>query len=205
MSRDPIGAAPTLDVSELPLHGEGTASQTWWGNLAFMLIEGSGFALVIAVYFYLQSIAPTWPIGAPPPDLGPGTWLTGVLLLSLVPNHFMAKWAKAKDLRDVRFAIVTMTLLAIVPLVLRAYEFPALNVSWDTNAYGSVVWLLLGLHTTHLLTDLVESLVLVGVMFSKHGDNARRFGDIVDNSVYWVFVVVAWLLIYGCIYWVPRL
>lgn len=196
---------PNLDLTDLPLHGAGSASQTWWGNLAYMLIEGSGFALVIAMYFYLHSIAPTWPIGAAPPDLGPGTWLTGVLVVSLIPNQLMAKWARAHDLRKVRIAIGTMTVLGIVPLVLRVYEFCALNVSWDSNAYGSVVWLLLGLHTTHLLTDVVESCVLVAVMFSKHGDNKRRFGDIVDNSVYWVFVVVAWLAVYVCIYLVPRL
>ena len=30
---------------------------TWWGTLAFMLIEGTGFALAIAVYLYLMSLA----------------------------------------------------------------------------------------------------------------------------------------------------
>ena len=37
------------DLAKLPLHGLRTASVTWWGTLAFMLIEGTGFALVIAV------------------------------------------------------------------------------------------------------------------------------------------------------------
>ena len=30
---------------------------TWWGTLSFMLIEGTGFALVLAIYFYLASLA----------------------------------------------------------------------------------------------------------------------------------------------------
>ncbi|MBV8913228.1 MAG: hypothetical protein JOZ05_09345, partial [Acetobacteraceae bacterium] len=46
-----------LDVSGLPLHGIGPESVTWWGALGFMLIEGTGFALVIAVYLYLRSLA----------------------------------------------------------------------------------------------------------------------------------------------------
>lgn len=197
--------SPALDLSGLEMHGVGSARLSWWGNLAFMLIEGSGFALVIAVYFYLQSVATAWPPGAAPPDLGPGTWLTVVLLASLVLNHFMAKWAKAGDLNKVRAAITTLGVIGFVPLTLRVYEFRALNVSWDSNAYGSVLWLLLGLHTTHLLTDVVESFVLSAVMFSRHGDNKRRFGDIQDNAVYWIFVVVAWLPIYVCVYLVPRL
>ena len=60
------------DLSRLPLHGMGSASMTWWGTLAFMLIEGTGFALAIAVYLYLMSVAATWPIDAPRPDLLPG-------------------------------------------------------------------------------------------------------------------------------------
>jgi cytochrome c oxidase subunit 3 len=98
-----------------------------------------------------------------------------------------------------------MSVLGIVPLVVRAFEFPALNVSWDSNAYGSIVWTLLGLHTTHIITDLVDTLVLAALMFTRHGENPRRFGDVQDNVMYWNFVVVAWLPIYGCIYWMPRL
>ena len=61
------------DFSGLPPHGMHTASPTWWGTLAFMLIEGTGFALAIAVYLYLMSLATTWPINSrrsvrnPPP------------------------------------------------------------------------------------------------------------------------------------------
>ena len=34
-----------------------------------MLIEGSGFALVIGVYLYFRALAGEWPLGAPPPGL----------------------------------------------------------------------------------------------------------------------------------------
>jgi heme/copper-type cytochrome/quinol oxidase subunit 3 len=194
-----------LDISRLPLHGLGSASVTWWGNLAFMLIEGSAFAVAVAVYLYLWSLAPSWPLGAAPPDLGPGTTVTVLLLLSLIPNHFMKRWAAARDLGKVRVAITFMTACAAVVLAVRVYEFHAFHVAWDDNAYGSIVWLLLGLHTTHLLTDTLEGCVLIGVMWSRHGDNKRRYGDIEDNADYWLFVVLTWLPIYGCLYWIPRL
>lgn len=194
-----------LDLGPLPLHGAGSASVTWWGNLAFMLIEGSAFALTIAVYLYLWSIAAEWPLNAKPPDLGPGVLITVLLVASLIPNYFMSRWAAAHDLMRTRVAIVVMVACASVQLVVRALEFRAFHVAWDDNAYGSIVWLLLGLHTTHLLTDLIEGCVLVGVMFSRHGNNKRRYGDIQDNAVYWNFVVVAWLPIFACLYGIPRL
>ena len=56
------------DLSELPLHAMGSASPTWWGTVAFMLIEGTGFALVIGVYLYLDSLASNWPLSAPLPS-----------------------------------------------------------------------------------------------------------------------------------------
>jgi heme/copper-type cytochrome/quinol oxidase subunit 3 len=193
------------DLSRLPLHGMGAASVTWWGTLAFMLIEGTGFALAIAVYLYLMAVATTWPIDAPRPDLLPGTIVTLLLLVSLVPNYLVARWAERQDLPKVKLGLVVMSILGIAPLVARVFEFPALNVSWDSNAYGSVVWMLLGLHTTHVITDLADTLVLATLMFTRHADNLRRFGDVQDNAMYWNFVVVAWLPIYGCIYWIPRL
>src|SRR2546421_8923145 len=125
------------DLSRLPAHGMQSASPTWWGTLAFMLIEGTGFALAIAIYLYLWSLASTWPIAAPQPDLGPGTVITLILIASVVPNHFVSKWAGAEDLRKVRIGIVSMAVIGILPLIVRAFEFPALNISWDSNAYGS--------------------------------------------------------------------
>jgi cytochrome c oxidase subunit III len=194
-----------LDVSKLPLHGFGAARVTWWGTLGFMLIEGTGFALVIAVYLYLMSLAPSWPLNAPPPDLLAGSVMTVALLASVVPNVLVSRWAQQQDLRKVRIGMVVMSVLGIVPLIIRVFEFPALKVKWDSNAYGSVIWTMLGLHTTHILTDLIDTVVLAVLMFSRHGDNRRRYGDVQDNAMYWNFVVAAWLPIYGCIYWLVRI
>src|SRR4051794_1937597 len=194
-----------LDASELPLHGMGTASVTWWGTLSFMLIESTGFALAIAVYLYLMSLAAAWPINAPEPDLLPGTLITLVLVATALPNYLVSRWAEQQDLRRVRIGMVVMSVLGMVPLAIRVFEFPAMHVNWDSNAYGSIVWTLLGLHTTHLITDLVDTFVLAALMFTSHGGNPRRFGDVQDNAMYWNFVVAAWLPLYGCIYWIPRL
>jgi cytochrome c oxidase subunit 3 len=194
-----------LDASKLPPHGLGTASPTWWGTSAFMLIEGTGFALAIAVYLYLMSIAPAWPLNAPKPDVSAGTYLTALLILSVVPNILVDRWAKNQDLRKVQIGLVVMSVLGLAALVIRAFEFPAVHVKWDDNAYGSVVWLILGLHTTHVITDLIDTLVLMCLMFTRHGDNARRYGDVQDNAMYWNFVVVAWIPLYVCVYWLPRL
>jgi cytochrome c oxidase subunit 3 len=197
--------AVVLDITRLPPHGLGTASLTWWGTLAFMLIEGTGFALSIIVYLYLMSLAPHWPLNAPPPDLLPGSAITGLLIASLLPNILVARWARQQNLARVRIGLIVMSLLGIAPLIIRIFEFPAMHISWDQNAYGSIVWVMLGLHTTHIITDLIDSVVLICLLYSRHGDNPRRYGDVSDNAMYWNFVVATWLPMYICLYWIPRL
>ncbi|HXV01148.1 MAG TPA: cytochrome c oxidase subunit 3 [Caulobacteraceae bacterium] len=193
------------DVAGLDTSGYGPRTLTWWGTLAFMSLEGMGFALAAGAYLYLMSHAQRWPLNAPLPNYWPGTVVAILLVASAPLNHLLSNWARAKDLKKVRIGLVLMSLLGIAPLIVRCFEFPALHVGWDTNAYGSALWFLLGLHTTHILTDVVDTLVLTGAMFSKHGANPHRFADVTDNAFYWDFVILTWLPIYGLIYWVPRL
>jgi heme/copper-type cytochrome/quinol oxidase subunit 3 len=193
------------DVSGLDTNGFGSNTLTWWGTIAFAALEGMGFILAAGTYLYLMAVAPHWPINAPLPNYGPGTGVTLLLVLSAPLNHFMEKWARAKDLRKVQIGLVGMSLFGVAPLIIRWFEFPALHVSWDSNGYGSAVWFLLGLHTTHLLTDVADTIVLTVLMFSKHANNPRRFSDVSDNAFYWDFVVLSWLPIYGLIYWLPRI
>lgn len=192
------------DLSDLPTSGFGASSPMWWGTLAFCALEGTGFALAISMYLFLASIAPQWPNGAPLPDLGPGSLVTALLLVSAVPNRFVKRWAVARDPVKTRWGLVAMSLFGLAPLVVRWFEFPALRVLWDANAYGSVVWLLLGLHTTHLITDVGDTIVLTALMFTRHGEVPRRFSDVADNAFYWDFVVLSWLPIYLLVYWAPR-
>lgn len=193
------------DLSHLPEYGFGAVSPMWWGTLGFMSLEATGFALAVGAYLFLQSLADQWPLGAAEPNLLPGTIVLLLLLVSEIPNRILDRWAHEEDLGKVRIGMVLMSLLGMAPLAIRWFEFPALNVSWDQNAYGSILWLLLGLHTTHLITDLGDTLVLTALMFTRHGKSGKRFSDVSDNAFYWDFVVASWVPIYLLIYWVPRL
>jgi len=202
----PAAARPAgdVDAAVLPSYAYGDQSVMWWGTLGVMAIEGTVFALAIVVYFYARTRVHEWPPSASPPDLLWGTLNTLVMLASLVPNHLAKKAGEREDLRGVRIWLTVCTAFAVVFIVLRALEFTALNVRWDTNAYGSAVWLLLGLHTTHVLTDWFDTVVLNVLMFTGPLEG-KRFSDVSDNAFYWYFVVGAWLPIYAVIYFGARL
>jgi len=201
----PAAARPTLDVSVLPAGAFGSRSLMWWATMGIVLIEGTVFGLAVGAYFYLRTRLPSWPPGGVvPPDLLWGTVNTAVLLLSLIPNELTKRAGERVNLRAVRLWLVVCLLFAVGFNIVRVFEFAHLNVKWDHDAYGSIVWMLLGLHTTHIVTDFLDSLVLTVLMFTGPIEE-RRFIDVEENAVYWYFVVLAWLPIYGVVYWAPRL
>ena len=192
-----------LDVSALPTFGFGHRSLMWWGTFGLMLIEGMIFALTIAAYFYLRSHSLTWPMNAAPPDLLWGTVNTAVLLASMLPNHLAKQAAEKLDLKKVRIWMVVCLLFSLAFLAVRVLEFASLNTRWDSQAYGSVVWMLMALHTTHLVTDAYDSVVLTVLTFTGPMEG-KRYVDVSENAMYWYFVVLSWLPIYAAIYWAPR-
>ena len=195
------GAA--LDVSALPSFGFSHRSLMWWGTVGLMAIESTAFALAVFAYFYLRSHANRWPMSSPPPELLWGTLNTVVLVVSMWPNHLAKRAAERLDRRGVRIWITVCLLFSLVFLGVRWLEFDALNVRWDHDAYGSIVWMLLGLHTFHLITDTWDTAVLDTLFFTGPLEG-KRFVDVSENSVYWYFVVLSWLPIYAVIYWAPR-
>jgi heme/copper-type cytochrome/quinol oxidase subunit 3 len=192
-----------LDVSQLPTVVFSHRSLMWWGTLGMMAIESTVFALAIMAYFYLRSHQETWPLTSLPPDLLWGTVNTVVMLVSFIPAHLAKRAAERQQLRPVQVWLLVSTLFGIAFAVIRGLEFSALNVRWDSNAYGSVVWLLLVLHTTHVITDLIDTIVLTVLFFTGPLDG-KRYVDVSENSFYWYFVVATWIPIYLVIYWGAR-
>jgi heme/copper-type cytochrome/quinol oxidase subunit 3 len=158
--------AAVLDVSRLPTVLFGRRSVTWCGIIGMMAIEGTVFALMIASYFYLHSRTVEWPPHTNPPDLFWGTLNTIIFLASVIPNEWYRRRAKKGDLRAMQIGLVVLSLFGIATVVVRYFELRHLNCDWSLDAYGSAVWMLMGLHITHLLTDLVDTVVLAVLFFT---------------------------------------
>ena len=192
-----------IDVAALPDHAFGHQGLIWWGTVGFMVIEGSMFVMVMIAYYYLRLRVDVWPPSLPDPDLTVASINLLLVFASLLPAHLAKVAAERYDLRKVRLWLTLLTLAGLVTLVVRAFEFPALNCRWDDNAYGSIVWMIMGLHTIHVATDVVDSAVLAALMFSSHVED-KRFVDVSENSLYWYFIVLWWIPVYATVYLAPR-
>jgi cytochrome c oxidase subunit I+III len=193
----------TVDVSTLPNFAFGNRTVLWWATVCLAIIEGTVFAMAIVSYVYLRGRQPEWPPNLPAPGLFWGSGNLAIMLASAVPNQITKKHAETLDLGRTRLWLGISLVFAMAFLVVRVFEYGALNCRWDTNAYGSIVWVLLSLHTAHLLTDFVDSAVLEAVLFYQPGP--KRFVDVSENSMYWYFVVLSWIPIYVVIYFGPYL
>jgi cytochrome c oxidase subunit III len=203
VSEQPASEQRVIDARELPSYVFGNRSLMWWGTWGMMAIEGTVFALAIFAYFYIRTRVDEWPPSALPPELVWGTANTILMVGSLIPNHFAKRAAEREELPAVRLWLWVCCAFSVGFLGLRAMEFTVLNVRWDTNAYGSAVWMLLGLHTFHIITDFWDSVVLATLMMTDKVEG-KRYSDVADSAMYWYFVVFAWLPIYAVIYWGAR-
>jgi cytochrome c oxidase subunit 3 len=192
-----------LDVRALPDYAFEHRMPIWWGTAFFMVIEGSAFVMTLAAYFYLAGQNADWPLTRVLPSPLMGTVLAIFLLSSEAPNIWLKRRIKRCDARGTRLGMLMMSAIGFGALLMRAFEFSFLHVRWDANAFGSMIWALIFLHTTHICVDVMETLVMTFMTFASPL-TGRRFVDLSENAEYWDFVVLTWLPLYAAIYWLPR-
>jgi heme/copper-type cytochrome/quinol oxidase subunit 3 len=194
----------SVDVRKLPETAFGLRNLTTWATLGFIAIEGTTLTVAMTAYLYLRRNFAEWPPPPTPlPDLLIPSLNTVLVLLLIVPMAIAGKAARALALPRVRAALVAAVLLSLACTVLRGFEFAALNTRWDSHAYGSLVWVLVGLHTTLLGIDLLETSVLAALSFSPALEQ-KHFTDIEDAALYQLFLSLSWLPIYALVFLVPR-
>src|SRR5215204_833643 len=201
-----------IDISELPHHEFDTYDPVWWGNNLLLAIETSMFAVLIATYFYLRQNFTLWPPPVaqltatlrPLPELGYGTANTILLLLGCIPMVFSDLAARRGNREGAKVGLVICAIVGFASLVLRSFEYAAVYFRWDSNAYGSVVWFMLGMHMLHLLVLTTESVLVAIWIFTREFDMKHRV-DIVTVAVYWYWVTAIWIVLYAIIYFTPRL
>lgn len=194
-----------IDVAALPTVGMGSRSITWWGTLGFMVIEGTTLAICAMSYLYLRRNFATWPpSGLPQPALTVATVDIVLYLASLAPMIMVQRAACRLDLARVRLGLVAGCVAIAAFLLFRALEFAALRVQWDSSAYGSIAWAILGFHATLLVVEAAEVVGMTAIVFRKTA-TTKTFADAEDVAFYWYFLVGSWVPLYVLVFLLPRI
>jgi heme/copper-type cytochrome/quinol oxidase subunit 3 len=203
----------TIDVGDLPSVVFDYRSPLWWGNLLGLVIETAVFGILITVYFSVaMNLRPFPPpkvdqlpvMYDPVPDLFLPTVTLVVLLLSVIPAVWLDVSARRMNEGAVKLILPLTLALNIVLIVLRLFEFNALHFRWDDNAYGSITWTILGMHLIHFIVLAAED-VYVMVWTYARGLDEKHAVDMSVTAVYWYWIAATWVLLYGLVYWWPRI
>jgi cytochrome c oxidase subunit III len=175
----------------------------WWGTLGFIIIEGSTLVICAVSYFYLRRNYATWP---PEHIYRPGlvipTIQAALMLLSNIPMRSVDRASSRMDLPGVRRGLVICSILIVVMTILRLFEFRALNVRWDTTAYGSAAWATLTAHGTLLILEMAETIAITALVFGREVEE-RDLSGVSDNALYWYFLTGSWIPLYVMVFLTP--
>jgi cytochrome c oxidase subunit III len=194
-----------LDLSQLSPYANWTRATLWWGFIGLVVIEAAVFASFIATYLYLKAGSVSWP-PAPhsPPELLLPTLNTAILIASSFVVHWGDKGIRVGDDRKLKIAMLGAVVMGTAFLVLKYVEYHDSEYWWDSHAYGSIIWTMIGFHSAHVAAVVLKAVVVDVLAFRGYFNKHRRLGAEV-NGVYWHFVVVIWIPLYLTIYIVPRL
>jgi cytochrome c oxidase subunit III len=189
-----------IDVAALPAHAFGHRDPLWWAVILLVAIEGTMLVLLAVTYFYVRDrTTPFPPVGVPRGIAGIATAELVVWLVSAVPTYASGRAAIAGDVRRVRRQLILATGLGILAAVLRWSELHLLPMRWDSHAYGSVVWALLGLQWVHGLTGIGENLLYIAVLWIGPVED-KHLADVEVSTPLWYFVIagaaLAWAVIF---------
>jgi cytochrome c oxidase subunit III len=194
-----------LDVSQLSPYSSWTRAPLWWGFLGLVVIEAAVFSSFIATYLYLKAGSDTWPpAGHSPPDLLLPTLNTLLLIASSFVVHWGDRGIRFGDERKLQLAMLGAIVMGTAFLVLKYVEYHDSEYWWDSHAYGSIIWTMIGFHSAHVAAVVLKAVIVDVLAWRGYFNRHRRLGAEV-NGVYWHFVVVIWIPLYITIYLVPRL
>ena len=201
-----------LDVADLPAIGFDYKSPLWWGNALLLFIETAMFGILIAIYFTVAMNTNPFP----PPRVDrlpviynavPGLTLPvigyAILLVSLIPGILLDKAARKRKAGAVKVLVLITLAFNLAAIIVRYYEFDSLHFKWNDNAYGSITWMILGMHMLHLFVMICEDGYLAVWTFKNELDDKHAL-DLTVMAVYWYWIVAMWTVMFPILYIYPR-
>jgi cytochrome c oxidase subunit III len=196
---------PPLEEGSLPRQLTGLRSPIIWGILMLVAIEATLMALFGVSYFYLSLGAESWPpAGVEPPALLGPTISQLLLLASVVPVWLALRSLTGEGRVPLAAGLAAGLLLVGTYLALKLREYGTKEFLWHEHAYGSLDWTMGGYAALHVAIVLLAGLVFLALSLRDHFSRERYTG-VQALVIYWSFVALGSLFLYGVQYLAPHL
>lgn len=177
----------------------------WWGVAGAVAIELAVVANLLTSYFYLMAQNEAWPPeGTAPPDFQWASLVVIVLPLSAVTMWWAGRNADRGAKTRLAIGLTASCLLAAAALGFRGLQIADFDTRWDAHAYGSLLWVIVGFHFTHVVSAILGTAVVAVLAWRGFFTPDRQLAVVVD-TLYWYFVAAVGVPIYLVLFWAPRL
>ena len=170
------------------------------GVIIWLGSEVMFFSSLFAAFFTIRAHASVWP----PPGAHLDVVRAGIFTAILVSSSFTmqkavfeVEWRRRKSAR--RWIVFTI-ILGTAFLGNQAYEWLFSPTRWYTNSYGSLFYIMSGLHGLHVFIGLVAMTFLLGRMRGDKGGDPGELSAVQGVSYYWHFVDIVWVGLYSCLF-----
>jgi cytochrome c oxidase subunit I+III len=189
----------------IPVYPNGSPTVTRWAMRLLLLVFAVALGTLVFTYFFLNVQNAEWPLdNIPLPDL----WLPAIATLVLLAAGATVYWAQRGIRRgrqlQLRVGLLGAFLLGAGALGILFYDFTQLSFSHDTNAYGSVFFLLGGFMFLMVIGALLQN-IFIQIWAWRGMYSQREHVGVSVVALFWYAVIVFWLIAGATIYLAPYL
>ncbi len=173
------------------------------GLLVFLGAEAMFFAGLIAVFLVFRLGSEVWP---PPTQPRLPVGVTGIntifLLVSGFTSYLSLRAVRGDDLKGLIRWILATVVLGTLFLTIQGYEWVQLidfGLRVSSGTYGATFYTLIGFHGFHVFAAVIWLMIVLSQ--TRHGRfTSRSHAGVEVCSMYWMFVVGLWPVLYGLVY-----
>lgn len=188
----------------LPTLLNGSQAPVWWAVMLLVVIETTVFATFLSAYLFLRFRSPEWPpAGVDAPQLLLPIINTIVLAIGSIAVFIGGRALKKGNIRGLKIWLGAGVLLETVFLSVKVYETTLFDYTISTHAYGSIFWIISGLHSVHVIIAIIVAGTTEVLALKDYFTQERQLG-VQLASIYWQFVAVIWIPVFVVLYLVPR-
>jgi cytochrome c oxidase subunit III len=168
------------------------------GVVVWLASELMFFAGLFGAYFTLRGINDPWPPSGVHLETVTTSLATVVLLSSSGAMHLAVVAAKRGDRRaSIRWLGLT-ALMGAIFLCNLAFEYAEADFTIDSNAYGSIFFLMTGFHGLHVVGGIVFMGAVAVAIAGRSRAPAHETVEVC--GYYWHFVDAVWVAMFATIY-----
>ncbi len=169
------------------------------GTIIWLGSELMFFSGLFAAFFTIRAHATVWPPAGDKLDVLQSGIFTIVLLLSSVTCQ-KAVWEEEHGRRrSARWWLVLTIFMGLAFLGNQGYEWNTVPFRPHTDAFGSLFFIMTGLHGLHVAIGLVALAGVIGRMIGPRGDPGEQ-AVFQAVSYYWHFVDIVWIGLYSALF-----